>query len=340
MRAGVFILFVAMLAVLPASAQHARVGVAPAFLEDAALSDGARSPDAVPWLPPSLAFPSQSPDRDASPRSVVLLEPSVAREDSAGTANLAPTRVRPWRVGLIVGASAVGAFAAMDSQRRRWWEERTRWKIQNDWDYVRWADKLGHFAVNDFWTRLYRSSMRWSGLSERDAALWGAGLAFANSTYYEILDGFGPRWGFSPGDLAFNVAGIAFASAKPYVPALQPFSVKLSYVNSGWADKNFIDDYQGQTYWLVANLDRLAPGVGFPEWLGVTVGYGARGLNEINFLTESHVYVGLDIGPEIIPFEGRFWDVLRNGLSIARLPAPAVRITPDARVFVLAWSPQ
>ncbi|MEP0547540.1 MAG: DUF2279 domain-containing protein [Rhodothermales bacterium] len=251
-------------------------------------------------------------------------------------------RLNYWRITAVAGLSAGAGLAVLETQRRRWWADRNpRFRILNDWDYVRWSDKAGHVYSSSIFTRFYRTSFRWAGLSERDAALWGAGAAWTQMFYYEVLDGFGPLWGFSPGDLAANTLGVGFTTAKEFVPALEPFSVKASYWPSGWEGKNFTDDYAGQTLWLTANLHGLAPDgalkEALPEWLNIAVGYGARDLDEREYLTTSTVYLALDIEPTILPFEGKVWDTIAGWLHYGHFPAPGIRLTPRPAFVLVAY---
>ena len=39
-----------------------------------------------------------------------------------------------------------------------------------------------------------------------------------------------------------------------------------------------LKDYNGQTYWLSANLKSFFPGSNIPPWLNVAIGYGADGM--------------------------------------------------------------
>jgi hypothetical protein len=249
--------------------------------------------------------------------------------------------VSAWRVAAVTGASAGAALAVMETQRRRWWADRSpEFRVQNDWAYVRWADKLGHFYAAAVQTRLYRSSLRWAGVPEDQARLWGAVGGFTNQLYYEVLDGYGPIWGFSPGDVVFNTLGVYFAAAQADDPAFDAFFFKASYWPSGWEGKNLLDDYAGQTYWLTASPHRLAPDAAkryLPPWLNLAVGYGARDRDELDFLTTSVVYVGLDFEPAGLPFRGKVWDALVPVLRHVHFPAPAVRVTPDPAFVPFAF---
>ena len=294
---------------------------------------------------PAAAQEALPPDLAAPDSARLLLRPDTADLAVADTLRLPPATadpaLNPWRIAAVTGLSVGGGLAVLETQRRRWWEDRSpEFRIQNDWEYVRWSDKFGHIYSSAFFTRFYRTSFRWAGLEERDAVLWGAGAAWTQMLYYEVLDGYGPQWGFSPGDIAFNTIGVGFTTAKAFVPALEPFTFKASYWPSGWEGKNFTDDYAGQTIWLAANLRALAPEAAkdvFPEWLGLAVGYGARDLDEREFLTTSVVYLALDIEPSILPFEGPVWETIAGWLRYGHFPAPGIRLTPRPAFVLVAY---
>lgn len=261
---------------------------------------------------------------------------------SAGLDSLGPQapRLNPWRITAVTGLSVGAGLAVLETQRRRWWADRSpRFRILNDWEYVRWADKAGHVYSSSFFTRYYRTSFEWAGVQH--APLWAAGAAWTQMLYYEVLDGFGPRWGFSPGDLAFNTIGVGFTTAQEYVPALNAFTLKASYWPSGWEGKNITDDYAGQTFWLTANPHMLAPDGAFkeamPEWLNLAVGYAARDRDELDFLQTSYVYLALDIEPTVLPFEGKAWDTITGWLRYIHFPAPGIRLTPRPAFVLVAY---
>ncbi len=308
----------------PAAAQHSGLGYRMDEL-DLAVFEAAPTPEAegaVP-LPPRAAAPAPAP---------ASLAPLRLASDTL-QASIADRRPSGWRIAAVTGASTGAALFVMDHQRRRWWEDRSpRFRVANDWEYVRFADKLGHFYSAALLTRGYRGSLRWAGVSEPQARLWGAVAGFTNMLYYEVLDGFGPQWGFSPGDLVFNTAGVFFAAAQADDPRLDAVRLKMSYWPSGWEGKNPVDDYAGQTYWLTINPHRLAPEAArrtLPPWLNLAVGYGARERDERDYLTASLVYVGLDLEPAGLPFRGKVWEAMLPVLRQVHVPFPAVRITPD-----------
>jgi hypothetical protein len=267
--------------------------------------------------------------------------PAWQDSDVAPTAVALERELSYWRLGAVAGVALAGAAGTFEYQRRAYWEGRpVRFRIQNDWEYVRWTDKFGHFYMAGTLADLYRTSFEWAGMRQQEARYWGAGVALVNMMYYETLDGFGPQWGFSPGDALFNTLGAAYTFARWHLPALEPYQLKLSYVPSGWEGRNVTDDYEGHTWWVTANLRGVLPeavGGYVPSWLGVSAGYGARVRDELDFLTESHYYIAPDIDISLLPFEGRLWDTLLPLLQRFRVPAPAVRISPSPRLFLVFY---
>ena len=337
-----FLAFVCGLLAVPAAAQPDSLQEPLVSLQEPSVS----AQGAPPEPPTGLGFASADTvavrleglgPRAASP----LLAPDslpVALGPAADSLHV--RSVRTWRVAAVAGGNAALGLGVMEAQRRRWWEGRSpRFHFQNDWNYVLWTDKLGHFYAARGFTQYYGTTLQWAGLPEKRARLWGAGAAFTNMLFFEVLDGFGPQWGFSTGDLLFNTLGVGYGVAQGVVPVLEAVHLKASYYPSGWEDKNITDDYAGQTWWLTVNPHRLGARR-LPPWLSVAAGYAARERDEWDFLTERHVFVGLDIEPAGLPIRGKVWEAMVPWPRLIHFPAPAVRITPRPRFFVFGYSPQ
>ena len=266
--------------------------------------------------------------------------PAFADSLRAGADFEEEPQVRPWRVAAIGVGAGTAALAAMETQRRRWWDERTHFKVVNDWGYVLGSDKFGHFYSSSFLARFYRASYGWAGLSDGHAEGWGAATAYASMLYYETLDGFGPHWGFDFTDLLFNTLGVGFQYAQWQWTPLEAFTLKASYWPSGWITrtgegKNPLDDYPGHTWWVTANPHHLGAGY-FPPWLNLAVGYKATDPDEYDFLTVPNVYLGLDWELAGLPIDHPVWNAVVPWIRYVHLPAPALRLTPRPRL-VLAY---
>lgn len=243
------------------------------------------------------------------------------------------------RVAAISGIALGVGFGAMEIHRRVWWEDRRpQFHFHDNWAYSRWADKFGHYFSSSFLTRYYATSLDWAGLSPSQAQAWGAGMAWTSMLYYELLDGFGPTWGFSSGDLFFNTLGVGLTFAQWQLSELKPYTLKVSYWPSG-EDEIITADYTGLTWWVTANLQTALPhGAGqiFPDWLNLAVGYAARNPDEAGFLKTSYAYVGVDLELAALPINHPIWSRAISWFRYFHIPAPAIRLTPNPAFVLLA----
>jgi hypothetical protein len=135
---------------------------------------------------------------------------------------------------------------------------------------------------------------RWAGLSGKKS-IWIGGLSgVAYQSVIEVLDGFSSQYGFSVGDFTANVIGSATFISQQLAWNDERIQIKFSFHRKNYgtaelderADKlygnteiqRFIKDYNGQTYWLSANLKSFFPDAKLPPWLNISVGYGAEGM--------------------------------------------------------------
>jgi hypothetical protein len=121
-----------------------------------------------------------------------------------------------------------------------------------------------------------------------------SGTAFL--TVVEVLDGFSSGWGFSIGDLGADLAGSGLLFiAQELAWNEQRIQVKFSFHRNTYNDpllnrraddlfgnrthlERMLKDYNGQTYWMSANLKSFFKKSNLPAWLNIAVGYGADGM--------------------------------------------------------------
>lgn len=296
--------------------------------------------------PDSARSDSSASGLDAAPEAPRLDTDLQGSSDStaAGTANRSEREETDepvhWPALAAGGAAMAGATVVFQVHQTWWPRRRSSFRFQNDWAYVRSADKAGHATAGYLLARAYRGPLRWAGMDDTQAADWAAGVAWGQLLFHEAFDGFNPIQGFSVGDLAANTVGVGLAWGQSRVPALEAVSMKVSYWPSDWSGRSPIDDYAGQVYWLAANPHRLARGTvgrALPPWLNVAVGYGARTPVGPNTLGTSLAYVGLDVDLGALPFHGPVWDAVRPWLRYVHVPAPAIRIVPDVGLDLFAY---
>ena len=160
----------------------------------------------------------------------------------------------------------------------------------NDLHEWKQIDKLGH----TFWafqmSRVSLAAYQWAGLPQRDAAFYSGVNGFMFQTPIEIMDGFAPEYGFSAGDIAANFSGSALYVAQQWAWSENRISPKFSWHPTQFAkmrpellgknlSEQWLKDYNGQTYWVSANLASFAgTETKIPRLLNVAIGYSIENM--------------------------------------------------------------
>ncbi len=200
----------------------------------------------------------------------------------------------------IYGAATIGLNAA-------WYQEtgRSSFHFFNDWGEWRKMDKLGHSYTAYFEAELCFKGARWAKMPNKGATWTGVAAAFVMQTTVEMRDAYSTRWGFSPWDMGFNLAGIGIFAFQQLHWKEQRMRLKLSssldsYPTTairsanGLVDSRLVDrsnelfgtaiserllkDYNAQTVWLSVNPKSFFPTSRIPPWLNLAVGYSAENL--------------------------------------------------------------
>ncbi len=237
-------------------------------------------------------------------------------------------------LGSIYVGTAVGIHIY---QADAWWSgQRTSFHFQNDWEYALWQDKLGHMYAAYLTQHICSGWFEAAGVSPVRTLWTSALLAFAFETWIEIEDGFGPQWGFSPGDFTANTVGAFLPVVQYYAPALSYFMYKISYYpknfgkDMGGGHKPIVsDDYEGQKYWIAPRIHPLLPASwqdDLPPWLTVAVG---TSVSDLDGSGGGHRdwYLALDLDVEAIPLKGPVWNYIKRTFNKIHLPLPGVRLT-------------
>lgn len=245
---------------------------------------GARELEPAPPAPAlSVAPVSGAADAPASP---ALPQPSAARRT-----------VAQLSTGALYGGLYGWTYLAW---YRRNPESEGFFVLDEGWfgprTYAGGADKLGHFWSNYALTRGVSGLLEWGGYPRRTALPAALGLTAGFFAVNEIKDGYHKNYGFSWGDVLFNLAGNATAVLLELNPGLdEMFDIRLQYWPSrGYLEEvggknpfNAPEDYSGQAYLLAFHLASLesvrrSRSFGWLEYVDLTLGYRA-----LNFLPET-----------------------------------------------------
>lgn len=229
---------------------------------------------------------------EAKRDTVKLRLPSSLRENFN---SLSESQVKK-RIKLIAGVNIVGYGASMIGLYSDWYSNypQSSFHFFNDNNEWKQIDKVGHAYSAYVESSGSMELWRWTGM-KRKQRIWFGGLSgIAYQTIIETLDGFSKEWGWSWGDFSANVFGSGLLISQELAWDEQRIHMKFSFhkknygaldldkraddlYGKSWTER-MIKDYNGQTYWLSANLHAFMPQSNLPHWLNVAVGYGAEGM--------------------------------------------------------------
>jgi hypothetical protein len=200
------------------------------------------------------------------------------------------------RFYLVTAANVVGYGTSILIFNNQWYKNypKTSFHTFNDSKEWQQMDKIGHSWAAYNSARGSAAMWKWAGLSDKKAT-WIAGISStAYLTIIEILDAHSEKWGWSWADMGANIFGSGLYIGQQLGWHEQRVQFKFSFHKKDYGEtmlneraddlfgsslsERMLKDYNGQTYWLSANLQSFFPGSNLPAWLNVAVGYGAEGM--------------------------------------------------------------
>jgi hypothetical protein len=270
-----------------------------------------------------------------------------------------PDSLHPKRLTAVIGGQALVYATSFTILYHAWYKNfpRSSWHWINDNGEWMQMDKIGHATTSAYFGKFGYETYRWAGV-ERKKAIWiGGSAGFIFLTVIEIQDGFSEQWGASLGDLAANTFGTALFISQQLAWNDQRFNLKWSYHETKYPQyapdqlgtsfmEKMLKDYNGQTYWLSANIKSFLPERSkFPYWLNVSFGYSAEGMIGANtnpptiggepvpdFPRYRQYFLSLDVGLPRIKTRSHFLKFLLNGLGFIKIPFPALEFNKEQGV--------
>jgi hypothetical protein len=200
------------------------------------------------------------------------------------------------RVKIISGINTGLYLGSIGLLYQTWYKNYPMGNFKTFNDFPEWLqmDKIGHTYTSYMISNINNELWKTTGL-ERKKRIWVSGMSGAvYQTALEILDGFSTDWGWSWGDIGANFIGSAAFMAQEFAWNEQRIQIKTSFHRKSYADnalnqrsnslfgrtdaERFLKDYNGQTYWLSANLKSFFPHSNIPNWLQLSFGMGAEGM--------------------------------------------------------------
>jgi hypothetical protein len=272
------------------------------------------------------------------------------------------------RLALIGGSAAIVRHVGYRYFDRAWYQGEKRDSIRwlNDWagdTYVN-MDKGGHFMGGLFLSRSLTTTYTWTGFSPRKAAALGMLTSWAALLEVEMRDAYFDQWGFSVPDFAANTLGASVPLLHALVPSTRVIDFKFGFWPSSLYTDNeerrlagrphtdfIIDDYEGMTFWMTLAVNDVLPDRAeevWPDFLGLALGYGASGLHGSNVKSRGRerafkdlpdarpeILLSLDYDARYLPGKDLMWNHFKTQLNWIHFPAPAIRLYPDVRFYLL-----
>ena len=221
--------------------------------------------------------------------------------------------------------------------------------LKNDYNQWKQMDKVGHFMTSYYGGKLGMDALNWAGVSKKNQLIYGAGIGFVFLSAVEILDGFSEEWGASTSDVIANAAGTGFLIGQELLWKEQRISVKYSFHQTNFAKQrpailgeNYfqqtLKDYNGQTYWLSANIWSFNKKSTIPKWLNIALGYGAEGMlygnTTISTLNTPYrqFHLSLDVDLTKIKTNSEFLKSVFSVVNFIKIPAPTIEINTKGKV--------
>ncbi|WP_310380467.1 DUF2279 domain-containing protein [Flavobacterium sp.] len=252
------------------------------------------------------------------------------------------------RQNTIILSEAVLASGLLVGLNQVWYADYPKSDFHFINDNSEWLqmDKVGHLYSSYHLGRFGSEMLQWSGSSKKNQLIYGAGLGSVLLTAVEVMDGFSSEWGASMGDVIANASGTALFISQELIWKEQRITPKFSFhktqypkyrpdVLGSTLTEQILKDYNGQTYWLSANLHSFFKASKIPKWLNLAIGYGGEGMLSRNHKKNPLVlvpnlarfrqfYLSVDVDLTKIETKSHFLKTIFSVFNTVKIPAPSI----------------
>ena len=257
---------------------------------------------------------------------------------------------KPRRNTLVISEASTASLALV-GLNQLWYAGYPHSNLHSINDNQEWLqmDKAGHLFSSYHIGTFGANARQWSGCSKQSQLLYGATLGLAFMTTVEVFDGYSSQWGFSWGDMAANATGTTFFVSQELLWKEQRIVPKFSFHTTSYAavrpeelgssfTQQILKDYNGQTYWLSANMHSFFKQSKLPVWLNLALGYGADGMisGTENFKDSDlypkyqrtrQFYLSLDADLSKIQTKSHLLKTIFSVFTSIKIPAPTIEIS-------------
>lgn len=254
------------------------------------------------------------------------------------------------RNGVVISETLL-ATTALVGLNQLWYADYPKSNFHFINDNADWLqmDKAGHVFSSYHLGSIGNSVLEWSGERKKNSLIYGASVGFVFLSAVEIFDGYSSEWGASMGDVVANASGTTLFVSQELLWNEQRIVPKFSFHTTHYAserpeilgksfNEQILKDYNGQTYWLSANVHSFLKASKIPRWLNVAIGYGADGMinghdelvnttNLPKYKRFRQYYLSLDVDLTKIETRSHLLKTLFSVFNWVKIPAPAIEFT-------------
>ena len=261
-----------------------------------------------------------------------------------------PDSIKWQRVNTLIATESVFYLGGLSYLQYVWYSDKERVPFHYYNDNKGWLqiDKIGHAitAYKESYTGYY--GLRKAGVSKKKALIYGGPLGAFLQAPIEVFDGLYSGWGFSWGDMIANTSGSLLLVGQELLYGNQILKLKMSYQRSAMAElypsylgenqlQSFFYDYNGHTYWLSANLNRIVPNKKIPNWVNIAVGYSGENMFDefknggryAGYERYRQYYLSLDIDWTKIKTKNKILRAVLDAMMVVKLPFPSIEFSPQ-----------
>ncbi len=259
--------------------------------------------------------------------------------------------LQPKRITGVIVAQTAMASGALIGLNQLWYADYAQSNLHSVNDNNEWLqmDKAGHLFSSYHLGAFGSNALQWSGCSKKSQLIYGSTIGLAFMSAVEVFDGYSAEWGFSWGDMAANTTGTALYVSQELIWNEQRIVPKFSFHTTQYASlrpnvlgsslsEQILKDYNGQTYWLSANVNSFFKSSKVPKWINIAVGYGADGMitgrtenNPLFFSFETkrsrQFYLSFDADLTKIHTKSHFLKTFFSVFNSIKIPAPTLEFS-------------
>ena len=204
-------------------------------------------------------------------------------------------------------------------------------------------DKAAHIFTSYQVGNMSYNLLNWAGVSKKNKLIYGAGMGFVFLSTAEVIDGFSKDSNASYGDIIANAGGTSFFVFQDLLWDEQRIVPKFSFHSSQFISSNIKtmktqieSEFDGQTFWLSANIHSFFKKSKVPKFLNIAIGYGVENLDNSSLNTNVEPYrqlfLSLDVDLTRIKTRSHFLKTLFSVFNTIKVPSPTIEFSRNNQI--------